>query len=315
MRRWVVVVALAVGCHGVTPPAQPTPEPPDLIDGETYAARISGLRATLARNGVDIDTQPEIETCAVGHDHERLRGRCVRCEVATRENTGGVNPTLIDAIAFAFGAYPPSLIAASGLKHVSLCRTIRMDDGEPAPAGVAIAAQHRMLISLEYFVAGAAQYQDFGIGQVVHHEVFHLFDHATSGPAVDDDHEWVAHNPRGFGYRDPAVAGVTRPPGFVNHYATTNAREDRASVFEYLLGQPTRLCEIANVDRVVAAKTKLVWKRVAKIVGDKLLRQHAPCVASVGKRRRGKPAVPSIFGRDRWSTDGGRPPRGIAGAP
>ena len=100
---------------------------------------------------MDIDTQPEIETCAVGHDHERLRGRCGRCEIATRENTGGVDPTLIDAISFAFGAYPPSLIAASQLAHVSLCRTVRMDDGELAPAGVAIAAEHRLLTSVEHF--------------------------------------------------------------------------------------------------------------------------------------------------------------------
>lgn len=291
MRSWVVLVALCAGCHGVALPAQP--EPAHLIDGETYAARIAGLRATLARNGVDIDAEPEIETCAVGHDHERLRDRCVRCEVATRENTGGVDPTLIDAIAFAFGAYPPSLIKASGLEHVSLCRIIRMDDGERAPAGVAIAEQHRLLISLEHFVDGGAQYEDFGIGQVVHHEVFHLFDHATAGQAVDDDREWVASNPRGFGYRDPAVADAARPSGFVNHYATTNAREDRATVFEYLLGQPNRLCEIANVDRVVAAKTKIVWKRVAKVVGDKLLRQHAPCVSSVGKKRPIERAVPS----------------------
>jgi hypothetical protein len=276
------------GCHGVTP-VQPTPEPTNLIDGETYAARIAGLRATLARNGVDIDTEPEIESSAAGRDHASLHGRCVRCEVATRENTGGIDPTLIDAIAFAFGAYPPSLIKASQLEHVSLCRTIRMDDGERAPAGVAIAEQHRLLISLEHFVDGAGQYEHFGIGQVVHHEVFHLFDHATSGSAVDDDREWVAHNPRGFGYRDPAVADAVRPPGFVNRYATTNAREDRATVFEYLLGQPTRLCEIAEVDRVVAAKTRLVWKRVAKVVGNKLLRQHAPCFAAVGKKRRGKP--------------------------
>lgn len=284
MRSWVVVVALAVGCHGGTPPAQPTAEPANLIDGETYTERIAGLRATLARHHVQIDTQLDIETCAVDQNHVRLRGRCVRCEVASRENTGGVDPSLIDAIAIAFAAYPPSLIAASQLEHVALCRTIRIDGDDRPPSGVAIADQHRLLISVEHFVEGAGQYQDFSIGQVVHHEVFHLFDHATSGAAVDADREWVATNPRGFVYRDPAITATARPPGFVNHYATTNAREDRATVFEYLLGQPARLCEIANADRIVAAKARVVWKRVAKVVGAKLLRQHAPCFDSIGKK-------------------------------
>lgn len=169
------------------------------------------------------------------------------------------------------------------LEHVALCRTLRVDGDERPPAGVAIADQHRLLISVEHFVNDAGLYQDFSIGQIVHHEVFHLFDHATS-VAVDDDHEWVATNPRGFVYADPAASGTARPTGFINQYATTNAREDRATVFEYLLGQPTRLCEIADVDRIVAAKAKVVWKRVAKVVGAKLLRQHAPCFDSIGKK-------------------------------
>lgn len=295
---WLAPIVLGIGCGTSTHPVMPAAEPGNLIDGETYAARIAGLRATLARNAVEIDTQPVIDTCAA--DHGRVGGRCVRCEVASRATTAGVDPSLIDAVAIAFAAYPPAFLAATTLEHVALCRRIRIqgDAEERPPAGVAIFDERRLLISVEHFVDGAGLYEHFDIEQVVHHEVFHLFDHATSGAGDDTDREWLAMNPPGFAYRDPASAtDETRPVGFVKRYATTNAFEDRATVFEYLLGQPARLCEIAGVDAAVAAKTRLVWKRVAKVTGDALLRQHAPCVAALGKRPsarggRGRPAKP-----------------------
>jgi len=282
MRGWTAIAFAGIGCVQPVAPAavEPQREPQNLIDAETYTARIAGLRATLSRNNVGIDTQPLIERCS--------GTRCVRCDVASRENTGGVDPTLIDAVALAFAVYPPSLIAATELRHVALCRTIRIegDTDEQPPAGVALVDQHRLLISVESFVDGAPQSEHFSIGQVVHHEMFHLFDHAT---LMDLDREWVAINPPGFAYSDPAAAERVRPAGFVNPYATTNAREDRASVFEFMMGQPTKLCEIARIDPIVAAKTKLVWKRIAKVVGNKLLRQHAQCVDDLARMKR-KPA-------------------------
>ncbi|MBL0217127.1 MAG: hypothetical protein IPQ07_25040 [Myxococcales bacterium] len=285
-------IGIGIGCGAVGPPAAPPREPTNLIDAEAFATKIAGLRATLARHRVEIDTAPVIDSCAADAYRDSLKNRCVRCEVATRANTGGVDPELIDGVAIAFALYPPALLAATKLEHVALCRTIRIQ-GEPderAPAGVAILDQHRVLISVEQFVEGAPLYQDFTIEQVVHHEVFHLFDHATSGERAYDDREWHALNPAGFEYRDPAVRDEQRPAGFVNTYGTTNELEDRATVFEYLLGQPTRLCEIAHLDPAVAAKTTTVWKRIARVTGDKLLRQHAPCVDWIGKPPSRRPA-------------------------
>lgn len=288
--RWWLALALAFGCAQKLPP--PPAMPATLVDDTVFGAKVASLRATLARHGVQIDTAPpEIDTC----DAQRFRGArdgCVRCEVATATNTAGIDPDLIDGVSIAFGAYPPALIKAAELEHVSLCRTIRIvgESDERPPAGVAIVDQHRLLISIEQFSDGTLVYKDFSIEQVVHHEVFHLFDEA-SDPALFHgiDRAWHALNPRDFAYRDPAIRGPTRPESFVNHYATTNEHEDRATVFEFLLGQPTVLCEIARRDPAVAAKTTAVWKRVAKVTGDKLLRQHAPCVDWVNAK---KPAAP-----------------------
>ena len=287
MRRWIAPIAVALGCAPAMPP--PPAAPTSLIDDSVFATKVAGLRATLARHAVQIDTVPPvIDSCAIDPD----RRNCVRCEVATRANTAGIDPDLIDGVSIAFGAYPPALIQTARLEHVALCRTIRIvgeDEARP-PAGVAIVEQHRLLISIEQFSEGAPAYKDFSVQQVVHHEVFHLFDAATAPDLFGTtDRTWHAMNPRGFAYHDPAIRTEIRPTGFVNHYATTNEQEDRASVFEFLFGQPTVLCEIAHRDPAVAAKATAVWKRVAKVSGDKLLRQHAPCVDWIGGGK--KPAA------------------------
>ncbi len=293
MRGFALLGAVGFSC-ATAPPVQPPHEPTNLMSSEEFTSRISGLRATLARNHVNIDTLSVIDSCAGDNYRHSMRNRCVRCEVATRANTGGIDPDLIDGVAITFAGYPAALLAASQLEHVALCRTIRIQGGadDRLPAGVAIADQHRLLISVEQFAENAPSYRDFTIEQVVHHELFHLFDHATSGEKVHADREWNALNPHGFVYADPAGDASARPRGFVNDYATTNELEDRATVFEFLLGQPTVLCEIAHVDPVVAAKTVVVWKRVAKITGDKLLRRHAPCVDWIGGKPKRGPKQP-----------------------
>jgi hypothetical protein len=289
MRWWLAPIALALGCAPTMPP--PPPPPTILaVDDSVFGTKVTALRATLARHGVEIDTVPPvIDTCVI----DPTRPNCVSCEVATRANTAGIDPDLIDGVSIAFGAYPPALIQAAGLEHVALCRTIRIagEDGLRPPAGVAVVEQHRLLISIEQFGEGAPYYKDFSVQQVVHHEVFHLFDEATEPSLFHGiDQSWHALNPPDFAYRNPAIRTPTRPTGFVNSYATTNEQEDRATVFEFLLGQPAALCEIAHRDPAVAAKTAAVWKRVAKFTGDKLLRQQAPCVDWIGKARKAAPA-------------------------
>lgn len=243
-----------------------------------FAAATSRLRATLARNHIAIDTDSVIETCT-GHD---LNGKCVRCDVAGVGDTAGIEPDMIDAIALAFAAYPDRALAALDLDHVALCSKIRFsnDDGV-SPAGVAMLGEARILLSIEAF-HGDRQYESFTIGQVVHHELFHVLDESARAGAATD-REWAALNPKGFAYRDPADRQV-RPHGFVNGYATTDDDEDRASTFEYLIGQPEKLCELAKSDKVLAAKVRVVWKRAAKVVGDAVLRRAASCVGKLNNK-------------------------------
>jgi hypothetical protein len=270
--RWAVLAL--VGCAAPLPPARTpefaTPEPPDLIDASTFTTRVASLRATLARSKVALDTTPVLAACGVHHGIDD----CLRCELASRTDTSGVDPDIIDAVAIAFAHYPTAVLRAAHLDHVALCRRIAYDHAhdEPDPAGVAIYGDQRLMISLAVFSATAHEgHGDFSIEQVVHHELFHMLDRATQGAAVEDDHAWHALNPPRFAYRAPAPLTASRPTGFVNAYATTNELEDRASVYEYMMGQPEELCALARLDPIVAAKAKLVRSRVAAIVGDSRL--------------------------------------------
>lgn len=275
------MAAVAVGCGA--PAAHPTALPelaPPYRDPD-FARRIETLRATLARSSISLvpgtDTREVIEACVDA-------ATCTRCDVATGGD--GIDPELIDQIALAFAGYPPALIDAARIDHVVVCRRIRHTQDDAEPAGTADLSEHRMLISVEPFIGESA---GWGIGDVVHHELYHLFDFAQLGSLLIDP-EWLALKPLGFEYRAPALAS-NRALGFVNTYATTNEIEDRASTYQFLMARSTELCELASNDPIVAAKAALVWRRIAAVAGEKFLRDHAACVdwideGTFGPRRR-----------------------------
>jgi hypothetical protein len=227
------------------------------------------LRATLARNAIALDAGGTIGTC----ERPDESPSCVRCEVAT--GMDGIDPDLVDRVAIAIAMYPPKFFAAAKIEHFALCRQLRLERADATaddhPHGLADPNTRRLMVSVEAFVDRDPG--TYSIEQIVHHELFHLFDEAR-----DEDTEWRGLKPPGFEYRDPARLTSDRPPGFVSNYATTNEREDRACVYEYLMSHADRLCEYANTDPILAAKTTLVWRRVAAVTTDAFMRRQAGCV-------------------------------------
>lgn len=256
---------LGFACGAAPLPASSLPDlvqPADLMDPVVYDQHTASLRATLGRNHIELDAGPVVRSCAPHHGVDD----CVRCEIANRQDTSGIDPDMIDAVAIAFARYPADVLKAATLEHVSLCHKIRYDhEHGPNSAGIAIIGEKRLMISIETFRG------DFTLEQIVHHEMFHLIDHAMLGAKAFDDDEWHALNPPAFAYADPAADTRARPPGFVNSYATTNELEDRASVYEMIMGQPQALCEIMAIDPLVRAKVKTIRTRVARIMGARRL--------------------------------------------
>lgn len=293
-----VTVACATSPRATSSHATTGESTAPLIDPVTYASKISALKATLARSHIAIDdpeTGPRtLSTCA-GRD---TKG-CVTCVLATRDDTAGIDPETLDGISIAFAAYSSGALAQSTLEHVALCKTIRLtrpDTGdEEPPAGVAVIGDHRMLVSVEQQHGIEHAYASFSIEEVVHHEMFHFFDrNRVAAEVPDGDPEWLALNAPAFAYRDPADLQA-RPGGFVTAYATTSPAEDRAATYEWMLGHPVDLCRLVVGDPVIAAKAKIVWKRIVPIVGVELLRSHVRCVDPTPdpKRPKSGPIVPA----------------------
>jgi len=114
--RWLAVASTLLACRPPAKPVEPAVDPTQpVIDEATYESKIAGLRATLARSAVALETQAVIRSC----NAQDARG-CMRCDLATRAQTGGVDPDLIDGVAIALARYPTKVLAAAHLEHVAL---------------------------------------------------------------------------------------------------------------------------------------------------------------------------------------------------
>jgi hypothetical protein len=271
----VTIVAFAVVAACGSPRVSRVPAEVLPYDAD-FVASSKRLRATLARDGIELDTVPVMKTCEVPSE-----GRdCARCDVATVLDQ--IEPELVDAMAIAFARYPTSLRKAARLEHVAFCRAITYEQGsDHGPAGLADPDAHRVYISVEYF---RTPHAGFTIDDAVHHEVFHLLDFATLlGARATEDFEWRKLNPPGFAYRGKNEE-TQRPDGFVNAYAATNEVEDRASTFEYLMVHPDELCEMTRNDPVLAGKVRLLYQRVMRVDGADKIGMPTPCSVKAAKK-------------------------------
>lgn len=262
------VAALIVGCSRPPPPPVPAADP-------AFTAASERLRATLARDGIELDTSPVINTC----DVPRSDRNCARCEVATELDK--IDPELVDQMAIAFARWPSSVRKLARLEHVAFCKTITYEGKDHGPAGLADPNTHRVFISVEYFRGAGTS---FSIEATVHHEVFHLLDFETQGARWTADREWYKLNPSGFAYRDPSI-DIERRAGFVNGYASTDEMEDRASTFEYLMVRPDEVCSMSNKDPIVARKVRLVKQRLLRVPGADKLGITTKCAPAKRKKR------------------------------
>jgi hypothetical protein len=277
------MLAAAAGC-GM---ARPTREPilPELdAPSPTWNSRIVALRTTLGRSAIRLEIRGADEVLHGSVCDEpagmRVQSGCVRCELAGEAEP--LDSAVLDAVKTAFDRYPTAVLDATHIEKVALCRSLSYDDFPDTRAiGTVDLHERRLFVSVapflgtEYDATGPVTTED-----IVHHELFHLFEFERMGGVYGDDPEWRLQNPLGFVY-DAAGEQAPRRPGFINPYASTNEIEDRASIYQYLMARPDELCEVAAGDDIVRAKTRLVWSRIAAVVDTTFLRDRAACAASL----------------------------------
>jgi hypothetical protein len=269
------------------PPIYPTLEPDPVFDPRPTG--LADLRSIAAAASIALEVGPAplvtTQGCAAGVlEGGGLHGgaRCYRCTLAIAESRpGALHPlevplrTLADTLL----AYPHSFLRVARIERIALCgKLVRDPDTEPSEriAGLAESGARRLMVGVGHADARHAT-------ATLHHEIFHLFDHATD---PDGDHrrdlEWERLNPRGFRYGDPAWPGLD---GFVSDYARTAVSEDKASVFEYMMGFPDELCARAVDDPRLMAKARLLLARIDAAVPPGLgafARRKASCLTAAG---------------------------------
>jgi hypothetical protein len=279
--RWVdrvkvLVLAALVGCAPPSLRTAPELRPSLRSDADMYIDQIVALRTTLGRAGIALEARGVVRavaspSCGDGPSH----GNCARCELGADIST--IDGAKLEAITAAFDRYPTDVLAAAHIDRVALCRRIDYDADDPA--GLDDSENRRIFISLEPFAG--TPYDPFAnltIEDIVHHEYFHQLEFTTMPSFAEADPAWDLLNPADFHYTNGNPTSATRPDGFVDPYATKNAQEDRASVFEYVMARPDELCELAHHDEVVRAKVALIWERVSSVTDAKYLRARAACV-------------------------------------
>lgn len=154
-----------------------------------------------------------------------------------------------------FKDYPRQLFERAGCNRIVLCTKL-------AYAGQLRAAipdwEHNTLYIDTQRGAKSRGYPE----HVLHHEFFHLIDHADDGD-VYNDATWNALNPIGFRYGNGGVnAQTTRNtgaltnsiPGFLTHYATTGVEEDKAELFAFSITHKDYIATRIRTDTTLAAK-------------------------------------------------------------
>ncbi len=188
------------------------------------------------------------------------------------------DPDAVDAaearLAEILALYPPRVLEVARVERFVLCARI---DNTPEAIGLATPWEHAIRLDITTDQLAA----------VVHHEMFHMLElapelaredaeYAKTGLEVRPsfDIEWELANPRGFVYGPR----TTRPDGFVDAYAATDAVEDRASTYEYMMAHGEELCALARRDRVVRDKVRIIRSRIAALGGGELVHARPPCL-------------------------------------
>jgi hypothetical protein len=246
-----------------------------------YNTRVVAIRTSLGRAAIQLEMRTgarrTIRSSACG-DPSPVQTGCSVCELAGE--TDDLDSAVLDAILVAFNRYPADVLEATHIEKVALCKKLSYEDiADRGTVGTVDLKERRLIISLAPFLGH--QYDENGsqtTEDIVHHELFHLFEYERMRTNYNDDPEWRLWNPLGFAYVDSGgTAKADRPFGFVDPYAATNEIEDKASVYQFMMARPAELCEIEKVDPTVRKKVSVIWERIDGLTDDAFLQNRARC--------------------------------------
>jgi hypothetical protein len=263
---------------------------PTAANHTAHDEHIVALRATLARANIRLELRGRedvIETsdCKEVDDADQPNG-CFRCVLADDTDIGDAALARMTA---ALDLYPTELLAEAKIATFALCGLLENVASRTRPHALSDVGERRLLINLSSDDLEAS----------IHHELFHMLEAVHFIYFLNSDERWEDTNPIGFSYSwsvPPNYNPNTRPDGFIRWYGTTDASEDRATVYEHMIADPMALCVIAMFDPVVRAKAQIIWSRITLLGrGDDFMNHTESCVREL--------AAPEPWKRERWRVD------------
>ena len=176
----------------------------------------------------------------------------ITCNPATQRDLDIYTPLLM----LEWWIYPKEFIKKTSLKALTLVHdiTFKTDSYTQDRKGCPEYKNTKSIV----FSADETNFAYIRI--VLHHEFFHFIDFIDDGSFEDDEFEKL--NEEGFEYGEGGdserqwIKLDKNTRGFINHYSTTDLAEDRAEIYQYLIGCP---------DEALNNKDEIVMKKVRRI--------------------------------------------------
>lgn len=186
----------------------------------------------------------------------------VNAQICSLSSAGAYVNLLLEELSI----YPSVFIRAIGLRRILLCAWLTRD-------GQAREAVMDLQRSELYLDVVRSEGKPCYLRYIIHHEIFHLFDHVDDNEVLRDV-SWSALNPIGFAYGHggramqevPDVGALTNDIyGFTTKYATSGPEEDKAEVFAAMVVFPQFIAYRGLGDGVIHAKVQRIQRLLERI--------------------------------------------------
>ncbi len=186
----------------------------------------------------------------------------IKCTPSTVEDLDNYMPIFF----LEWAIYPKSFVKKTKLKSIILVHDIKFynhfshKDKPQSRAGCPETSQAEALI------LSTAERNFAYMRIVIHHELFHYLDWADDNDYSDP--EWNKLNVKGFKYGKGGeferewIQLDKQIHGFINHYSMSALEEDRAEIYQYLIGCPDEA--LNHKDEIVKRKAK----RIRQVISE-----------------------------------------------
>ena len=188
---------------------------------------------------------------------------CTKSESSYRE--------IINVLRKEIELYPRNFLKKSGLKYVVICEKITDRNIDFEPTGIAL-SHYDKSPGVFYLNLSAISKINTNkvkkIKEVFHHEFYHIIDSSLSLIILDE--KWNKINEQEY-LEEYLIDGSgidNSTKGYISKYSRSNAAEDKAELFAYMIVEHKEFKKIKEKDEILFKKSKLMISRLKSISKD-----------------------------------------------